>query len=47
MTTWHNIVERSAGTKLTNVEKEQKIEDIKKAIEVILSRLLIMEMSKL
>ena len=30
-----NIVERSCGTKPTNVAKEQEIEDNKKAVEVI------------
>ena len=30
-----NIVDRSYGTKPTNVEKEQEIEDNKKAVEVI------------
>ena len=42
-----NIVERSCGTKPTNVAKEQEIEDNKKAVEVILSRLLTMKVSKL
>ena len=30
-----NIVERSCGTKSTNVAKEQEIEDNKKAVEII------------